>query len=479
MNYRIVGRTAGVALLIAAASMALSMLVALFYGEDPLPFVWAILITGVCGFLLTRLRPDVNLFYAKEAYISVVGIWLAVPLFSALPFLFNGQFGSVVNCIFESVSGFTTTGASILEDIEALPKGILFWRSFTHYLGGMGVLVLTSLITSTSQKRFQHLMRAEMPGPTADKFAPRLRTSSRILYTIYLTLSGLCAICLMLTGLSPYHAAVVTFSTAGTGGFGVLNGSIAAYENPAAEMVVAVFMLLFAVNFGIYFLIASRQWRQAVSSEELLVYLGIIVAATALIFANVRGAYETLGDGLRHVFFTVTSIISSTGFATADFNLWPAFAQSLILILMLVGACAGSTGGGIKVARVIMIIKGLGQELRRMIHPKAVSVVRLSGKMIDDDTIKSVYRFIAAYFLITFGANLILTLDNYDFSTTFSAVISCMSNIGPGIGLVGPMESYALFSGLSKVVLSFCMILGRLEIFPILLFFAPSVWRKS
>ena len=485
MNFRLVFKLTGKVLLVAAAAMLIPMAVSLLYGESPLPFLLSIGLTGVVGLLLSRIRSNDH-FFPREGFFAVALIWLLVGAFGALPFFFCGRmypelglFTSYVDCFFESVSGFTTTGASILTAIEPLPRGILFWRSFVHWLGGMGVLILTIALLPGLGGRTLHLMKAESPGPVVSKLVPKTSQSSKILYGIYCVLTATQVVCLKLAGMPWYDSIVHAFATAGTGGFSTRNLSVAAYQSPAIEIIITVFMLLFSVNFALYFLLLCGKVHQVLKSDELRFFLGLVAVSIVLIAINIAHMYATPGESVRHAAFQVASIISTTGFASTDFNLWPEFSRVLLVLLMFVGACAGSTGGAIKCSRVLLLCKCIRREIRQVVHPRVVNVVKLDGRVVEEPALRSVLIFFAAYIAITLGGTLIVALDNFSFGTTFTAVVSCIGNIGPGLEMVGPMGNYAAFSHLSKIVLSLCMILGRLEVLPILVLFSTSAWKRS
>lgn len=482
MNFKLVFKVTGKTLLVEAAAMVLPMLVGLLYGESPRPFLLAIFITAVAGMLLSLLKADQKLF-ARDGFFTVGLIWILFGVFGALPFYFCGYFSSYVDCLFECISGFTTTGATILSAVEGLPYGILFWRSLTHWLGGMGVLVLTIALLPSLGARSAFLTQAESPGPVKSKLVPKTSQSSKILYTIYLVLTVLEIICLLLTGMPLYDSVVNSLATAGTGGFGVRNLSIASYGDPAAEIIITIFMLIFSVNFGMYFLLLCGKWKQVLKSDELRFFVGIVLVSVAMIALNIYYGNSpdapTLGDALRLSFFQVAAVVSTTGFATADFNLWPELSRCIIVLLMFVGACAGSTGGGIKCARVLLLFKSLRQEIRETIHPRSVHVVKLDGQVVEDRTLRKVHIFMAAYLFILALGVLLVSLDNFSFTTTVTAVITCVSNIGPGLDLIGPMGNFSIFSDLSKLILSLCMILGRVEFFPVLVLFSRSAWRRN
>ena len=485
MNFRLVFKLTGKTLLVAGAAMLLPLLVTVYYHEEPAPFLMTIPIVLVVGLLLSRLKSSDH-FFPREGFFAVALIWLLVGALGALPFFFYGRlypqlglFRSYIDCFFESVSGFTTTGASILTVIEPLPKGLLFWRSFTHWLGGMGVLILTIALLPGLGARTLHLMKAESPGPVVSKLVPKTSQSSKILYGIYCGLTAIQAICLRLADMPWYDSIVHTFATAGTGGFSTRNISVAAYQSPAIEIIITVFMLLFSVNFALYFLILCGKVKQAFKSDELRFFLCVVGVSIALISINIWRMYDHGGDAVRHAAFQVGSIISTTGFASTDFNLWPEFSRILLVLLMFVGACAGSTGGAIKCSRVLLLLKCIRRETRQIVHPRSVNVVKLDGRVVEEQALRSVLIFFAAYMFITLGASLVVALDNFTFGTTFTAVVACIGNIGPGLELVGPMGNYAAFSGLSKVVLSLCMILGRLEVLPVLVLFSRNAWKRS
>ncbi len=479
MNYRILGKTAGAILLLEAACMGLASVVSLIYRENPSPFLYSILIMLIFGLPLYFVNNNkAGRYSPKDGIITVGLLWFILSAFGALPFFFHGTFGNYVNCFFEAVSGFTTTGASILTEIETNPKGILWWRSFTHFIGGMGVLVLANAIFPSSKDRAQNLLNAEIPGPMSDKLVPKLSASSKILYGIYVGIALLEVIFLMFSGLSLYDAMTISLATAGTGGFSVKNASIAAYGNYTAEYIIGVFMILFSLNFTVYFMLITGKIKKVLKNEELRFFLFSTSTAIVLITANLIKTFH-FSDSFRYAFFTVASIVSTTGFVTVDHNLWPYFAKVIIVILMICGACAGSTGGGLKASRVLISLKAFKQELVRFIHPRAVNVIRFDGKVLPDRTVSGIARFISAYFIITFSAVLLISLDDFDFTSSLTAVISCMSNIGPGLGIVGPTGNFAVFSNFSKIVLSICMLIGRLEIYPILILFMPSAWKRN
>ena len=425
-----------------------------------------------------RDRPYSDVIYAKDGFVVVSLGWVLMSMIGALPFVLSGDIPNYINALFETVSGFTTTGASILEDVEGLSRGCMFWRSFTHWIGGMGVLVFIMAVLPMSGEHSMHIMRAEVPGPTVGKLVPRLRQTAKILYLIYIAMTLLEMLLLLLGGMSFYDALLHAFATAGTGGFSTKSASIAAFDSLYLEMVIAVFMVLFGVNFNLYFLLLIGRWKDALKSEELHWYLGIIAASVMAITLGISKMYGGIAAGLRHAFFYVASITSSTGFGTVDFVTWPEYCKWIIVMLMFCGACAGSTGGGIKTSRVIILFKNVACEIRQMIHPRTVTRVQLDGKRVDTDGLKAVSTFFTSFMLLLITGSFLVSLDGYDMATNFSAVLSSLSNIGPGMSLIGPTGNYNIFSYGSKLVLTVMMLIGRLEIFPILILFSPSTWKK-
>ena len=478
MNIKLVLKLVGRILILESAAMVVPMAVALLYRESPLPFIYAILIMAACGFGLSVL-PAKQQFFTREGFVAVGLIWIFTGLAGALPFIFSGWFATPIDAIFESCSGFTTTGSTILTDIEALPKGILFWRAFTHWMGGMGVLVLATAIVPKLGIRSHYLTQAETPGPVFSKLVPKQSQTSKILYTMYFALTALEVVCLKLAGMPLYDALIHSFSTAGTGGFSNRNASVGAYASVSIDIIITVFMLLFSVNFAIYFLLLTKKWREALQSDELRFFLGVVFGATAIITLSNLRVYSSIWESLRYTVFQVASIISTTGFGTADFVLWPQFSQLIIILLMFCGASAGSTGGGMKCSRVLLLLRSIRREIHRITHPRSVEVVKLDGKLVSESTLHSLLVFVGAYVTTVFVAALIISLDGESFAVSFSAALTCVSNVGPGLEVIGPSGSFAAFSGLSKAVMSLCMIIGRLEILPILVLFCPSTWRRT
>ena len=478
MNIKLVLRLVGRGMAAESFALFFPMAVALLYRESPVPFLLSILIILAISLPLASMRTEKH-FFLREGFVSVGLIWLVTGVVGGLPFYFSGYFESFVDCIFETCSGFTTTGATILVDIEALPRGILFWRSFTHWLGGMGVLVLATAILPSLGVPSHYLTQAESPGPVFSKLVPKQSQTSKILYTIYFAMTSLEVVLLKLAGMPLYDAFIHAFSTAGTGGFSNRNASVGAYGSPVIDMIIAVFALLFSVNFSVYFLVLHRRLKEALKSDELRFFLGVVAAATVVITLDLLPIYQNTLESLRYAFFQVASIISTTGFATADYVLWPQLSRLVLVLLMFCGACAGSTGGAIKCSRVLLLLKCIRREIRQVVHPRSVNVVKLDGRVVDEDSLRSVQLFFAAYLFIALGATLLVSVDNFSFGTTFTAVVSCIGNVGPGLELVGPMGNYSAFSGFSKLVLSLCMLIGRLEVLPVLVLFSRNAWKRS
>ena len=482
MNYRAVFNIIGKVLCVMALFMVPALILALSLRENAgaVAFVISIVACAVIGLPPALVQPRRTDIFAREGLVTVGLAWILVSLLGALPFLLSGAIPNYIDCIFETASGFTTTGATILGDVEHLPRSILYWRSFTHWLGGMGVLVFLLILNPLSDKNTgegMHLLRAESPGIKASKLVPRMKDSATILYLIYIGLTVLEFVLLIAGRMPLFDSVCLTFGTAGTGGFGVLNDSLASYS-PYCQWVVTAFMLLFGVNFNVYFLLLMRKFRRALKNEELFVYLGVVLASVAIISISILRYYDTVGETVRAAAFQVASIISTTGYSTADFDRWPQLARTILVALMICGACAGSTGGGAKVIRMIISFKSARRSVYRTMHPNSVRIIHVDGERIDDATVSAVGSYMLIYFIITAAAILLVSLDGKTFETSFTAVVACLNNIGPGLGGVGPMENYSAFSWLSKVILTLSMLIGRLEIYPILLLFIPSVWRK-
>lgn len=475
MNKRMIAYILGILLLCEAGLMLLPTVVSLIYGEAVLKsFLITIALLVATGLVLVAIKPKDKTIYARHGLVIVSLGWILMSLFGALPFYFSGEIPSYLDAVFEAVSGFTTTGSSILTDVEALSKSMLFWRSFTHWIGGMGVLVfMMAVLPLAGGGGDLHLMRAESPGPNVSKLVPKSSKTARILYGIYLALTVL-EICILLFGGMPlFDSVTITFGTAGTGGFGVLNSSIAGYST-FCQGVITVFMTLFGVNFNIYFLLLCKKFKDALKSEELWTYLAIMLSAIVVIAINIRDMFSSFGEALHHSAFQVSSVMTTTGFATTDFNQWPELSRIIMLAVMCVGACAGSTGGGLKVSRVIILLKSARREFRRISHPRSVKIITFDGNRVSDETIRSTFAYFFIYAMIFAASVLVVSLDNFDFTTTTTSVIATLNNIGPGLNMVGATGNYSEFSFLSKLILIADMLLGRLEIFPLLFLFAPS-----
>ncbi|MBR3816258.1 MAG: TrkH family potassium uptake protein [Clostridia bacterium] len=480
MNRRMVLYTVGTAVKIEAALLLLPAACALIYKENSLK---AILISAaIClaaGFALTLVsRPGNKVIYAREGFITVALAWIALSAFGALPFYISGEIPSYIDAFFETVSGFTTTGSSILTDIEAMSKGLLFWRSFTHWIGGMGVLVFIMAVIPSLSDRNMHLLRAEVPGPIVGKLVPRIRHTARILYIIYVVMTVIEIILLIIGRMPVFEAVVHAFGTAGTGGFGVKSDSIAGYS-PYLQWVITVFMLLFGINFNLYYLLLIRRFKSVFKSSELWVYFGIVASSTAAITANIAASYESFSTAFRASAFQVVSIITTTGYATTDFDRWPVFSKMILLTLMFVGACAGSTGGGFKIARIIILAKTVKRELKKLLHPRSVSALKFEGKALSESTVSSVSSYLSIYVFLFFAVLVLLCFESFDLETNISAVAACFNNIGPGFGAVGPTLSFAEYSPFAKLLLSLAMLLGRLEIYPLFIALSPSTWTKK
>ena len=478
MNYQMIGFVIGRILLTEAALLALPLVTALLYGEPAGPFLIPVLVLVLVGLVLSGRKPQRTALYARDGLAVVALAWIAMSAFGALPFVISGDIPNFVDAFFETVSGFTTTGASILTDVESLSRGGLFWRSFTHWVGGMGVLVFVMAILPMTDGHGMHLMRAEVPGPSVGKLVSRMSDSAKILYGIYLAMTVIEIILLLAGGMPLFDACVHAFGTAGTGGFSSRALSVGTYQNAYYDIVIGVFMLLFGVNFNLYYFLLVRRFREVFRSEELRAYLLIVTASVLAITVNIVHIYGSAATSLRHAFFQVSSIITTTGYSTVDFNTWPTFSKAILVVLMFVGACAGSTGGGIKVSRILILLKSSLADMRKMLHPNAVTTVRLEGKPLTEKNIRGAHVFISVYLVVFVVSFLLLSLEQFDLVTTFTALAACINNIGPGLEIVGPMGSFAAFSPASKLLLSFDMLVGRLEIFPMLLLFAPSIWKR-
>ena len=480
MNYKMTAYVLGKMLGVEALVLCIPAAVSLIYGETSDMAAFGITSAVLCVFFLLfgRKKPENGRIYGKDGLVIVAAAWILWSVFGALPFYLSREIPSYVDALFETVSGFTTTGSTILTDIEALSYGMNFWRCLTHWIGGMGVLVFVMVVTSLDDKSSMHLMRAEVPGPEADKLVPKARETAKLLYAMYLALTVAEIIFLLAGGMNLYDSIIHSFSTAGTGGFANHNSSVAYYDSAYIDGVITVFMILFGINFNMYFLLLIKDVKSVWKNEEVRAYLGIIVAATLVITCNVLSIYKEPLKAFRYSIFQVASIITTTGFATADFNLWPELSKCILLLIMVIGACAGSTGGGVKVSRFLILWKSILKQVKGMLHPKSVNVVKVNGKKISNETLQGVYAYFSAYVFVFGISVLLVALDNFDFATTISGVLTTLSNVGPGISRVGPIENFQSFSVLSKIVFSMDMLIGRLEIFPFLMIFSPSFWRK-
>ena len=479
MNKAIIAHILGKVLVIFAALMLLPLAVGLYYNESVLGFAVAAFVTALSGALLCAIPAKQRDLFSREGYAAVGLAWICMGLFGAIPFVISGDIPNYIDAVFETVSGLTTTGSSIVPNVEDMTRAGLFWRLFTHWIGGMGVLVFIMVVMPAGDEHSMHIMRAEVPGPTVGKLVPKARQTARILYIIYAALTVVLTVLLMLGGMDLYDALLHAFATAGTGGFSTKAASVGAYNSAYIEIVIGVFLVIFAANFNLYYLILIGRVREALKSEELHWYIGFIGAATLSIAVSIYKMYGGFATGLRHAFFNVTSIISTAGFGTVDFTLWPTFAQFVLVLLMFSGGCAGGTAGGLKVSRVMLLIKSALADIASTLHPREVHQVRLDGKRVDAGTTKAIYCYFFAYLFILFAAGLIVSLDGYDFTTSFTASLACLSNVGPGLALVGPMGNFAMFSPASKITLIAAMLLGRLEIYPIIILASPLLWRKK
>ena len=479
MRYKIVLHTVGRVILFEAALLLLPLAVALIYGESCAEaFIITILIAAALGFAVSRLCSGAEKdIFIREGFAIVSLSWISISAIGALPFVISGEIPSYIDAFFETVSGFTTTGASILTDVESMSRGLLFWRSLTHWLGGMGVLVFVMAIMEKVPDRSINILRAEMPGHSVDKLVPRSRSTAKILYYIYLALTVLEVVFLLCGGMPLYDSIVHALGTAGTGGFGIKADSIASYSH-YLQWVITVFMLLFGVSFSLYYLILLRKWKAVLGSNELRCYLGIGFASFVIITINIYPMYGNIADAVRLSAFQVSSLLTTTGYATADFDLWPQLSKAVLFLLMFSGGCMGSTAGGLKISRIVVLAQSVRNELRRALLPRSVSSVKLNGRRLDPLEVKAVHSYFAIYLSVIIAVFLLISFEPFGMETNLSAAVSCVNNIGPGFALIGPSASYAAYSGFSKLVLSLAMLLGRLEIFPMLLLFSPQLWSR-
>ena len=478
MNHKIIRNIIGWVLVIEAALMAPACLVAVVYREKAgFSLLLCALLCLLVGWLLTRRKLTDKSMYAKEGFVAVALCWVVLSMFGALPFVVAGAIPSYIDALFETVSGFTTTGSSILPEVESMPHCLLFWRSFTHWIGGMGVLVFLMALLPLAGGTNMYMMKAESPGPSVGKLVPKVKATAVLLYKMYLVLSLAQLFFLLIGGMPVFDSLTTVFGTAGTGGFGVRNDSIGGYST-YLQVVVTVFMILFGVNFNAYFFIACRKPKEALKMSEVRVYLGVILASIVLITINISGMFENAAKAFQQAAFQVGSIITTTGFATTDFNLWPSFSKTILVMLMFIGACAGSTGGGMKVSRIIILFKSIAKELDVVVHPHHVKKVKMDGRVVEHNVLRAVNVFLASYVIIFALSVLLISIDNFDFTTNFTAVAATINNIGPGLEMVGPTGNFAAYSNFSKLVLTFDMLAGRLELFPVLVLFARRTWSK-
>ena len=481
MNYKMIFYTVGKVVFIEACLLFLPLITALIYSEWWVAISFAITIAiafAVYGLSKLCFTPKDMVIFSKEGLIIVSLAWLTMSVIGCLPFIISGDIPSFVDALFETVSGFTTTGSTIVSNVEGLSHGVLFWRSFTHWIGGMGVLVFVMAVASKNNDRSIHILRAEMPGPTVDKLVPRARDTAKILYLIYIVLTLVLIVFLLCGGMPLFDSILHACGTAGTGGFGVKNDSLAGYS-PYLQWVISIFMFLFGINFNLYYLILLGKVKDVLKSGELWVYFTIVFVAIAVITGNILTMCNSFGDALRHSAFQVTSIISTTGFSSTDFDLWPTLSKSVLLILMFIGGCAGSTAGGIKVSRVVLLGKSVSREFKRVLHPRSTSVIKSNGKRVDESTINGVMSYLTVYVACLIAVFLLISFEPFGIETNLSAAVACFNNVGPGFSLVGPMLNFGCYSAFSKIVLTFAMLLGRLEIYPILLTLLPKTWLKK
>ena len=478
MNYRIIFYTLGWVLNIEAFCLLLPAICSLCYSEPY--FITFLICIGLCllfGVPLVVKSPKNKTMFAKEGYITVALSWIIISIFGALPFVFSGSIPNFIDALFETASGFTTTGASILTDVEALPKSILFWRSFTHWIGGMGVLVFLVAILPLFGGSNLNLIKAESPGPSVSKLVPKVKTTAKLLYSMYLGMTVIEIILLLLGGLNLFEALTLSFGTAGTGGFAILNSGLATYSS-YVQIVITIFMVLFGVDFSVYYLLLMRKFKSAIRSDEVRVYFTVFAISSIIIAVNCLNLFNGFGESLKYAAFQVGSIMTTTGYSTTDFDLWPQLSKTLLVLLMFMGACAGSTGGGIKVSRIMILFKSIIKEIKIAAHPKSTHKITMNGRIVEHETVRAVNVFMMAYLAIFAIALIVISLDNMGFTTNFTAVVATLSNIGPGLEAVGPTQNFSAYSPLSTLILTFTMLAGRLEIFPMLVLLSPYTWKK-
>lgn len=477
MNYRMISYILGWILIFEGLFLTVPIITGAVFGESAL--ISYLIALGIClliGALLVLKKPKNKQLFAREGCVIVALSWIVLSLFGSLPFIISGEIPSFIDALFETVSGFTTTGASILSDVEKLSHASLMWRSFTHWVGGMGVLVFIMAFIPLSGAQNMHIMKAESPGPSVSKLVPRVRTTAMLLYSIYFVLTLVEFIMLLCGGMTVFEALNTAFATAGTGGFGFLNSSMGSFS-PYIQIVITVFMILFAINFNCYYLLLCGKLRE-MFNLELRTFLIIVATAITVITINISDMFSSVGEALRHAAFTVASLISTTGFSTVDFNMWPELSRTLLVLIMFIGGCAGSTCGGIKVSRMIILFKGMAKELQTMVQPRQIKKIKMDSRMIDHETVRSVNVYMVAYLMIFAISLVFISFDNHDLITNFTAVTAAINNIGPGLDLVGPTSNFGFFTMQSKIILIFDMLAGRLELFPMLLLFTPATWKK-
>lgn len=481
MNYQMLRYVMGQIFKLTSALMGFPLMVALYYkDEGVLPLVVVLVPLLFAGYIMTAHKPTNQTIYAREGFVIVAFAWILLSVFGALPFVISGAIPNFVDALFETVSGFTTTGSTLLSDIESLPMSLLMWRSFTHWIGGMGVLVFALALLPSGSAQSMYIMRAEVPGPSVGKLVAKTQLTARILYGIYVFFTFLEAVLLRLTGMRWFDCVANAFATAGTGGFAVLNNGIGGYHNVWVEVIITVFMLIFSINFNLFYMLLIKQFSEVVHNVEIKVFFTVYLVSTLLITWNIMPQYHgSFWHAFRYAGFTTASLCSSTGFGTADYTLWPAFSQTILILLMFCGACAGSTGGGLKVARVMILFKSGLSEIRRQLNPKLISTVKLEGQVIENEQIRTQGAFFILYIIILFVSTLLLSMDRYGFDVSFSAALTALNNMGPGLGAIGPYGNFGDFTAFSKLVIIFDMLVGRLEIFPVLIAFMPRTWKKA
>ena len=478
MNYKTIFYTLGMVIGLEGLAMLCPLICGIIYVENEwYTFLICTVICVILSVILTFKKPDRKNIYAKEGFVIVSLSWIVMSIIGSLPFILSGAIKGFIPALFEIVSGFTTTGASVLKEVEPLPKCILFWRSFSHWIGGMGVLVLLVAVLPLSGGSNLHLLKAESTGPSVSKLVPRVKSSTTILYLIYIAMTVIEAILLLICGLNLFEALTLTFGTAGTGGFGILNSSIASYS-PHVQWIITIFMILFGIDFTVYYFLIMRKFKAAIRSDEVRAYIGIILASIILITLNCYNLFDNIFDALRHISFQVGSLITTTGYSTVDYNVWPEFSKMILIFLMFAGACAGSTGGGVKVSRILILLKSVVKEIKVCAHPKSTHKSMLNGRPINHETVRAVNVFMVSYISIFLISLILISIDNLDFTTNATAVLATLNNIGPGLNIVGPAGNYSDYSNFSLLVLIFDMLAGRLEIFPMLILFSKYTWKK-